>query len=72
MSISKAFNALGDQLIQEQNILKDGWTEIKDYFEDRKVKKEDGMKAMQAELLSKKLESKLSTKVQKQQPQMKM
>lgn len=43
MSISKAFNALGDQLIQEQNILKDGWTgigkDIKEYLDERKLKK---------------------------------
>jgi hypothetical protein len=71
MKVSEAFKALGDQHLEEQNLMSNGISAIKDFFENRKVKKDAGMKTIQAELLSKKLESNLASKAQKK-PKMKI
>ena len=62
MNISKAFKALGNQHLEEQNLLNNGIATIKDFFDDRKVRKMSDIKSQKAELLSKKLKSKLSLK----------
>ena len=76
MKISEAFKALGDQHLEEQNLLSKGLSigvsNIKDYFRERSVKKEEAMKAMQAELLAKKLEARIAPKVKKKKPQIKI
>lgn len=76
MKISEAFKALSNQHLEEQNLLSKGLSvgssNIKAYFKERSAKKEAGLKAMQPELLLKKLQSKPVPKVEKHKPQMKI
>lgn len=67
MSVSKAFKALGNQPLEEQNLLISGLATIEKFFKDRKINKKEDMRSKQAELLSKKLKSELDPKTQKKQ-----
>lgn len=76
MKISEAFKALGNQHLEEQNILGKGLsmgvTTVKKYIEEKNVNREIATKAKQEKVLAEKISEKLATKMEKQTPQMKI
>lgn len=62
MNISEAFKALGDQPMQEQKLITNGISTIKQYFDDIKARKGIALQEMQAEFREKRLDKNLSVK----------